>query len=203
MLGLMLYGSRFDGSWPQSSEDADYADLKGIVENLREFLHLPALEYAAYEGEHPFLLPCVAIRADGRTLGVMGRVRPEQADAFYARKDVWLAELNLEEIRRLHDAAAIKFAPLPVFPPVRRDITIMANRSVRIGAVLAHIAGLRLPLLENVVLHDCFEPEDSEERNLTFRLTFRHADRTLKDAEVDKEREKVAQSLVRDLGVRV
>ena len=203
MLGLMLYGSRFDGSWPQSSEDADYADLKGIVENLREFLHLPALEYAAYEGEHPFLLPCVAIRADGRTLGVMGRVRPEQADAFYARKDVWLAELNLEEIRRLHDAAAIKFAPLPVFPPVRRDITIMADRSVRIGAVLAHIAGLRLPLLENVVLHDCFEPEDSEERNLTFRLTFRHADRTLKDAEVDKEREKVAQSLVRDLGVRV
>ena len=63
--------------------------------------------------------------------------------------------------------------------------------------------GLRLPLLENVVLHDCFEPEDSEERNLTFRLTFRHADRTLKDTEVDKEREKVAQSLVRDLGVRV
>ena len=32
---------------------------------------------------------------------------------------------------------------------------------------------------------------------------FRKADRTLKDAEVDKEREKVAQSLIKNLGVRI
>lgn len=203
MLGLLLYGSRFDGGWPQSPGDVDYADLKGIVENLQRFLHLPALSYAGHDGEHPFLLPCVDILAGDRPLGVMGRVRPEQADAFHARKDVWLAELNLEELRALHDAAAVRFSPLPVFPPVRRDITVMADRGVRTGTILAHIAGLRLPLLESAVLCDCFEPEGSGERNLTFRLTFRHADRTLKDAEVDKEREKVAQSLVRDLGVRV
>ena len=203
MLGLLLYGNRFDGGWPQSSGDADYADLKGIVENLRRFLHLPALSHTGRDGDHPFLLPCVDILAGGRPLGVMGRVRPEQAAAFHARKDVWLAELNLKELRALHDAAAVRFSPLPVFPPVRRDITVMADRGVRTGTVLAHIAGLGLPLLESVVLCDCFEPEGSEERHLTFRLTFRHADRTLKDAEVDKEREKVAQSLVRDLGVRV
>ena len=53
------------------------------------------------------------------------------------------------------------------------------------------------------MLQDCFEPADSDERNLTFRLTFRHAERTLKDAEVDKEREKVAQSLMKHLGVRI
>ena len=57
------------------------------------------------------------------------------------------------------------------------------------------------------MLIDCFEPKAVEGqkalRNLTFRLTFRHADRTLKDAEVDKEREKVAQSLVAALGVKI
>ena len=52
-------------------------------------------------------------------------------------------------------------------------------------------------------LIDLYEPKDTEERNLTFRLTFRKADRTLKDAEVDKEREKVAQSLIKNLGVRI
>jgi phenylalanyl-tRNA synthetase beta chain len=56
-------------------------------------------------------------------------------------------------------------------------------------------------------LVDCFEPESApggeHVRNLTFRLTFRHAERTLKDAEVDKLREKVADSLVKTLNVRV
>ena len=97
----------------------------------------------------------------------------------------------------------VRFRPLPVYPPVRRDITVIAGPQVPVAQVIDHVRGLRLPLLEDVVLQDCFEPEGSEERNLTFRLTFRHAERTLKDAEVDKEREKVAQSLIKHLGVRI
>ena len=60
-----------------------------------------------------------------------------------------------------------------------------------------------LKVLEGAGLVDSFSPEGSDERNLTFRLTFRHAERTLKDAEVDKVREKVAQSLIKNLGVRI
>ena len=40
-------------------------------------------------------------------------------------------------------------------------------------------------------------------RNLTFRLTFRHENRTLRDAEVDKERDKIAAGLVKALGVKI
>ena len=136
-------------------------------------------------------------------MGVMGRVRPEMADSFHARKDVWLAELDLGVLRRLHDAAQVRFRSLPVFPPVRRDITVAAPLGVTVGAILDQIMAQKQPLLEGAVLVDSFSPEGSDERNLTFRLTFRHAERTLKDAEVDKVREKVAQSLVQTLGVRI
>ena len=101
----------------------------------------------------------------------------------------------------------MRFRPLPVYPPVRRDITVMAAQGLTVSAIAAHVRGLGLPLLEDIVLVDCFEPKAAEGqdavRNLTFRLTFRHADRTLKDTEVDKEREKVAQSLAATLGVRI
>ena len=205
-MGVLLYGSRYDTAWPQAEGDMDYTDLKGIVEHFLNFLHLPA-PVCRQADDNPFLLPCVSVSvpsADGEVeVGVMGRVRPDMADAFHARKDVWLAELNLDVLRGLHDAARIHFQSLPVYPPVRRDITVAAPAGLQVGAVLAHVRELRLPLLEEVVLLDCFEPEGSDERNLTFRLTFRHAQRTLKDAEVDKEREKVAQSLVKHLGVRI
>lgn len=202
MLGLLLYGARHDASWPQAEADADYADLKGIVEHVLNFLHLPIPQYEARD-THSFLLPCVSVSLAGREIGVMGRIKPAVADEFHARKDVWVAELNMDILRELHAAACVSFTSLPVYPPVRRDITVMAGYAVKVGDVLAHIAGLALPLLVDTTLVDCFEPADSEERNLTFRLTFRHPERTLKDAEVDKEREKVAESLTRTLLVRV
>ena len=201
MLGVLLYGQRHDSAWPHVEADMDYSDLKGIVEHLLHFLNLsaPVCELAE---SHPYLLPCVRLSVDGTEVGVMGRVRPEMADSFHARKDVWLAELNLDVLRRLHDAAQVRFQSLAVFPPVRRDITVAAPVGVTVGAILDQIMGQKQPLLEGAVLVDSFSPEGSDERN-TFRLTFRHAERTLKDAEVDKVREKVAQSLVQELGVRI
>ena len=44
---------------------------------------------------------------------------------------------------------------------------------------------------------------DKDERNLTFSLTYRHGNRTLKDKEVDKEQAKVGEGLKHKLGVRI
>lgn len=201
-LALLLYGDRFDSAWPHSPADMQYTDLKGIIEHLLVFLHLGAPQCVQLQ-EHSFLSPCVQLLVQGQQVGTMGRVRPDIADSCHARKDVWLAELNLDLLQSLHAASRIKFRSLPVFPPVRRDITVMAPVAVHVDTVLAHVRGLKQALLQEIVLVDMFEPEHSEERNMTFRLTFRHAERTLKDAEVDKERSKVADSLVQNLGVRV
>lgn len=201
MLGLMLHGARHDAAWPQMAAEADYADLRGVVEHLLHAMRLPAPRCESHEGDHPFLLPCVDIFVGGTLLGVMGRVRPAIAEDFHARRPVWLAEISLAALRRLFDAATVKFSPLPAMPPVRRDITVIAGEDMRVGRILEHIEGLKVPLLESVILHDSFEPEDGGSPRHTFRLTFRHPSKTLKDAEVDKEREKIAKLLERDLGV--
>ena len=95
------------------------------------------------------------------------------------------------------------FHPLPVYPAVRRDITFIAPRSMHVDAVLAAIRGVKTSLMESAELLDVYEPKGGEERNITCRLTFRKADRTLQDGEVDKEREKIASFVVKSLGVRV
>jgi phenylalanyl-tRNA synthetase beta chain len=146
------------------------------------------------------LLPCVDILLGDNVFGRMGRVLPDIASCFHARKAVWLAEIDLDILYARHHAAKVRFVPLPVFPPVRRDITVV-GASISADAALAHIRGMGLDLLEDVRLIDLFEQKEDEARHLTFRLTFRHASHTLKDAEVDKEREKVAQSLKQALGV--
>lgn len=201
-LGIVLHGNRHDTAWPQNSGDFDYVDIKGVVEHVLHFLHLASPNCVTLD-THPYLAPAVDIQVAGESVGVMGRVKPTMADRYLAKKPVWMAELDLDILRRLHDGTSVQFTSLAVYPAVRRDITVIARADLHIATVIEHVTGMRLPLLENITLVDIFTPEGEETRNLTFRLTFRHGKRTLKDAEVDKEREKVAQSLVKNLGVRI
>ncbi len=200
-LGLMLYGQRFDGTWPQVDADADFSDMKGLVEHLFTSLHLGNASYALEEG-HGYFMPAVKVTIGNEQLGTLGRVRREMAESFHAKKDVWLAEIDLQKLRALVDKAGITFNALPHFPPVRRDINVMTDGTVSIDAIKDCVAKLKIALLENLQVIDIFEPSDVE-RNITFRLTLRHTQRTLKDSEADKEREKIAKALMDQLNVRI
>lgn len=198
-LAMILHGPLRDAQWPDVDRDADYTDIRGLVDHFLGFLHLPQSGCERMES-HSWLSPAVQIWVNGEAVGVMGRVRPAMADAFHARKPVWAAELNLNSLRRLHDATRVRFVPLPVFPATSRDITVMAPTTLSVTAVLDRLREAGLKFMENCALVDIFEPEGKDERNLTFRLVFRHPERTLKDGEVDKERERAATLLVKELG---
>ncbi|THB65881.1 MAG: phenylalanine--tRNA ligase subunit beta [Desulfovibrio sp.] len=203
-LGLLLHGGRHGDSWPHPQEDADYLDLKGLVEHLMDFLQLDGLEFALAEENH-WLAPRVEVSLAGQSLGYLGRVKPEIADRHHARKPVWISELDLDLLKDEYAKQVIAFSDLPKFPPSRRDITVIAPQGLPVGDVLACIRSQTIKILESVFLADVFIPpmNDGQEpvRNLTFRLTFRHGTRTLKDKEVDKEMANVAKALKKALPV--
>jgi len=208
-LGFLLYGGRFDEGWPWPQQDADYLDIKGLVEHLLGALGLGLPSYRVLEN-HPWLAPCVEATLDGEPLGLLGRVAPAIADAYHGRKDAWTAELDVDLLARRAASATTVFQALPKFPPVRRDLTFATPGSLQVAQILAAFTQLASPLLERVILADVFVPEalDSAaiaqpERNLTFRLTFRHAERTLKDKEVDKEIEKMVKAMTQALPLKL
>ncbi len=114
-LGILMYGALNDAAWPHHEADAEYVDLKGVIEHLFQHLHLGTAEFSLDEG-HPFLLPCVAITLNGQRIGELGRVKPDLADAYHARKDVWFANIDLDLLQAMHQKTAIAFAGLQVYP---------------------------------------------------------------------------------------
>ncbi len=201
-LGIVLTGPRHPEGWPwPRDEEADYVDIKGLLDALLRHFHLPD---AVCEGEEtlPWLAPQVGLRVGETRLGCIGRVTPEVADAYNARSPLWLAEIDLDALRRLVGARRAAFSPLPGFPPVRRDITLAAPAGVTVGAILDAIRGAGVAILEDVLLLDAYRPEDGTDRRLTFRITYRHPEKTLKDKEVDKLHESLAQAVLARLPVR-
>ena len=202
-LAILLYGPRTSDLWPTPRpEDAGFADAKGLAEHLLGSLGLPGADYAQAKG-HAYLSPCVALSLDGAPLGEIGRVDPKVADAYHARRDVWLCELDADLLKAIYEDRAPAFCDLPKFPPVRRDLTVVAGRGVAVGDLLAAARGAGVKIVEQVALADVYEPKESDERNLTLRITYRHPSKTLKDAEVDKQHAKVVQAVLAGLPVRL
>jgi phenylalanyl-tRNA synthetase beta chain len=198
-LAILLHGGRFPARYPFPEGSLGYEDVKGLVEHLLMSLGVGA---AAFErgGEHPYLAPEVLVRAGEKTVGRLGRIREDLADAYQARGEVWFADLDLDLLMSLRRGAT--FRTIPRFPVVRRDMTLIAAPGLAIGAVVDTVKEMNEPLLEDVYLVDIFTPAGSEERNLSYRFVFRHPERTLKDKEVEKINQRIGQHLAAKLPVR-
>ncbi|MHC1752425.1 phenylalanine--tRNA ligase subunit beta [Humidesulfovibrio sp.] len=211
-LGMLVHGARHSQEWPWEPGEADYQDVKGLVENLLAHLRLGAANYVL-EQEHPYLSPSVRVElpdASGPVLvGRLGRVEPKIADCYHARKEIWLADMDVDLLRALSRATKPSFKSLPKFPPVRRDVTVICPATLYAEVVEAAIREMKPKNLESLALVAVYAPEDKAAeaaeatRNLTFRLTYRHAERTLVDKEVDKEHGKVLAGLPQKLPVRI
>jgi phenylalanyl-tRNA synthetase beta chain len=131
-----------------------------------------------------------------------GKVRDRQAEEYNARKPVWAAEVDLDLLMELNAQAMPRFRSIPVYPPVRRDITAVALPSLHLDEILRGIEAVKPEILESVQLIDIYQPEIGSERNLTFRLTYRHPKKTLKDKEVDKIHQRLATALLERLPIQ-
>jgi phenylalanyl-tRNA synthetase beta chain len=97
----------------------------------------------------------------------------------------------------------VRVAPLPTTPAVERDLSLVVQDGVASAAAVDVIRQAAGSLLEAVRVMAEFRGAAVGEgrRSVTFRLTFRAPDRTLRDAEVDPIEAGVLVALERELGL--
>lgn len=214
-LAALSTGARRPPHWSGDAPDWDLWDARAQLEDTARALDLraravpwadvePRSEVEASLGGG-ILDPGASFRLtaeDGAIAGVAGRVRAMAADAppwsapWIALEVVLPGDPDLADHRRLR--------PIPAHPASERDLALIVGESVRAGAVESSIREGASELLVGLRLFDVYEGEgiESGKRSLAFRLRFQAADRTLTDAEVDAEVERVLNRLVEELDVR-
>jgi phenylalanyl-tRNA synthetase beta chain len=201
LLGIALHGSRNPRGWPRSGEVADFLDLKGLVQNLLSTLHLGPEEWET-QAEHPYLDPCASITVGREHVGWAGELTAEASRRYHARHPVWIAELNLDRLQSLHRSVAVTYTPWSRYPPVFRDMTLVAGPDLEFKSIRDQIEAARSSLLDSFMLLDIYQPEDGDNRNITLRMVYRHPERTLVAEEVDREHGKLGDRLCSALPLR-
>ncbi|NLY41320.1 MAG: phenylalanine--tRNA ligase subunit beta [Desulfovibrionales bacterium] len=202
-LAILLHGGRFPGRYPYPHGQSEYADIKGLVEHLLGTLHLSGS--FCRTPEHPFLLPAVSVQVGHDMIGWIGRVRPDLADTYLARGEVWYADLDLDVLLRLYGQTQIVFAPIPKYPVIRRDMTLAVPLSLPLEQVVHTVREIQESLLDDIFIADIYTPDAGTAeavRNVTYRFVYRHAEKTLKDKDVDKVHSRIAQHITGQLPIR-
>ena len=131
---------------------------------------------------------------DGRTVGWAGRLTadtPPWGGALFG------VEIDVTDGAR----APVRVEALPTTPAVERDLSLVVPDGVASAAVVQVIQQAAGDLLEAVRITAEFRGAALREdrRSVTYRLTYRAPDRTLRDADVDASEAKVLSALEREL----
>jgi phenylalanyl-tRNA synthetase beta chain len=140
----------------------------------------------------------MVMKSDGTQLkaGILGEIHPEVAEKTECPERTCAA---LFEVAVLIDASSLsrKFKALPRFPAVPRDIAVVVRDEVYVADLMKAIVKAAGEILEDVSLFDVYKGSQVPEgmKSTAFALSFRSADRTLKDEEVNTAMEKILKSL--------
>jgi phenylalanyl-tRNA synthetase beta chain len=205
-LALALTGRRHELFWQGENRDAkmDLYDLKGILEECFDQFGLRGMMHARNGGRSGLYLESARVQLGKNILGEYGQLLPPVAKRYDLRDAVLLAELNLDLMVARRNRSR-SFKPLPAFPAIRRDVAMIVPESTTHEAVLRSVKDTRPQFLEQVELFDIFRGKNvpEGEKSMAYAFTYRNAERTLTDAEVNAVHEKVVESLREKLRAKV
>jgi phenylalanyl-tRNA synthetase beta chain len=117
---------------------------------------------------------------------------------------VWAATLSLSGLLAAARKGG-KFKAFGNFSAVTRDLNLLVDEGRAHAEILARIPQGRIPNLTEVRLNSVYRgtgvPEGKKALHYTF--TYRNADKTLTDEEVNKAQEKANQELAKDAGIAI
>jgi phenylalanyl-tRNA synthetase beta chain len=197
-VAIALTGQRNPVFWSGNDREAkfDTYDLKGLLEEFLEQFGLRGLNYARRANSTALFLESATVNLGRFQLGEFGQLLPPLARQYDLRDAVLLAELNLDLLLARRNTTK-SFRPLPAFPAIRRDVAMLVPEATTHEAVLQVVKQAKPANLEATELFDVFRGKNVPpgQKSMAYAFTYRHADRTLTDAEVNAAHEKLVAQL--------
>src|SRR2546422_673411 len=139
-------------------------------------------------------------------LGVAGQLARRVAERLKLRQDVFLAEL---EIDAFYDAVKIaknlrRYEPLPRFPGVERDFSVLLADGTKFSDVTKTIQSLGIGEIHSIEATDLFRGKNvpAGKYSLLVRVTFQSREATLTDAQISDFSGRIVAALEKQLGAQ-
>jgi phenylalanyl-tRNA synthetase beta chain len=188
-----------------TARELDFYDLKGALESAADAMRVGGrLEFESASVRHLREGQSARVTLDGALVGTPGRLSEEAAASYKFRQPVYVAEVSLSALLASREEPA-RYTPLPRFPSVVRDVSLVADRRADYGRMRRAVLSLGMEECRDVSLVDVYEGKEMPEgkRSLTLRVEYRSDERTLRDEEADEMHARVVAALEEEFGAQL
>jgi phenylalanyl-tRNA synthetase beta chain len=203
LFSFVVTGSETFDKKAITGKELDFFDAKAALETAIDSINLPSLEYVAKDVKHLRKGQSAEVFLDGKSVGTIGRINDEIAQGYKFKQPVFVAEIDLQTLFEAKQNAVF-YKPLPKFPAVSRDISLLVKRSTTFAEILQTIQNEGFELCKSVEFIDVYEGKGvaDDERSITIRLIYRSDERTLIEAEVEEIHSKILSALESKLNAK-
>jgi len=203
LFGLVVTGGEMLEKRATPIRPLDFYDAKGALESALDAAGVSGVEFATDDVKHLRNGQAAAVLLNGKNVGFLGRLSDEIASSYKFRQPVFVAEVDLQTLLAANTMPVV-YRPLPKYPAMIRDVSLLAKRSVSFGEIHDAIIDQGVELLREVEFVDVYEGKGmaDDERSITIRLTYRNDERTLVEQEVDELHQQIIARLEAEVDVK-
>src|SRR5258707_3593847 len=194
-----------------AARDFSFADLKGDLDSIGELCGGLRWEDGGADWLHAACRGSVNLHTLGfgsvnkhSSLGVAGQLARRVAEKLKLRQDVFLAEMQLDPVYAAMRAAqaARRYEPLPRFPSVERDFSLLLAGGTKFSDVTKSIQSLGIKEISAIEATDLFRGKNvpAGKYSLLVCVTFQSREATLTDAQIGDYSGRIISALEKNLG---
>ncbi|PYS74429.1 MAG: phenylalanine--tRNA ligase subunit beta [Acidobacteria bacterium] len=197
-LAMIATGGVVEEARALAARELDFFDLKGALETAVARMYLKPLSFSKADVKHLRSGQAAKVSTeDGTVVGTAGRLSEAIASAHKFRQPVYVLELDLSSLLA-GPTKEVHYKPLPRYPMVVRDISILLSRTIQLDEVLATVDEQSVSDCRGARFVGVYEGANipADKRSLTLRVEYRSDERTLRDEEVEERHAQLTQYLL-------
>lgn len=170
----------------------DYYHVKGIVENYFESFGIKNVTFTKKD-----LFPygiAAEMSVNGKVLGSIGMINQSLTrSVFHIEEDVVAFTIDIEAVTKV-DKEQKSFVPYSQYPAVHMDISVLLDKTIQAGDVIARIREVGGDLLRDVTIQDVYEKENAP-RSILFSIHYQSKEKNLTTEEINELHTKIGEDL--------
>lgn len=198
-LALASMGSRTAESWQQKARPTAYHDLAAAVQTVLTTLRIKNVDTRPAD---PTLFQYgLTYLVNKKPLVSVGLVQPRLARLVDLKQPVFYADFDWTALTNLY-SSKIVYDEVSRFPEVRRDLSLVLDKSVSFEQISQLASQTERKLLRGVNVFDVYEGENlgAGKKSYSVSFTLQDSAQTLTDAMIDKAMQRLMGAFERELG---
>jgi len=195
-IAILMKGNYITNEWQGTTLKCDFYVIKGIVENLLDYLGFKnryTFEVEEINELHPGM--SAVIKLDREEIGIIGRVHPS-----YKKDDIFVAELSMTKLY-YKKIKPIKFKEAYKYPAITKDLAFIVDKDISAGELIKEVQKSGGRILTDIEIFDVYTGEKvaSDKKSIALSLKFQEPTRTLTDEEVME----VFRKIIKDVEIKL